>query len=139
MVTNLSYSEVVLAFPFKISSKGTVSTINDQKAIWSTRVASVVGTLTKERAMLPAFGSRLNELLWNTEGYAKQNVVSFVEQAFVTWLPSLTLVEVTVSDVDASGSLTISISYSLPNNENSTTTIGVVGISGNLQPTQEIR
>jgi hypothetical protein len=89
--------------------------------------------------MLPTFGSRLNELLWNTERYAKQTVASYIEQAFTTWLPTLSLVEVTVSDIDDSGQLTISISYSLPNNENSLTTIGIVGISGNLQPTEEIQ
>ena len=137
MAINSGYSEVTLAFPFKISSKGTVSTINDQKAIWSNKVRSVIGTLLKERVMFPTFGSRLNELLWNTERYAKQTVVSYVEQAFTTWLPTLSLVEVTVSDIDDSGQLTISISYLLPNNENSLTTIGIVGISGTLQPTEE--
>lgn len=139
MLANSNYKETTLAFPFKISSKGTVSIINDQEAIWSNKVKSVIGTLVKERVMLPSFGSRLGEVLWNTEGFAKQNVSSFIEQAFVTWLPNLGLTEVVVSDIDADGQLNIYVSYTLPNNKNSMTTIGVVGISGNLQPTQEIR
>jgi phage baseplate assembly protein W len=88
---------------------------------------------------MPAFGSRFNEVLWNTEGFAKQNVSAYVEEAFNTWLPNLRLVEVVVSDIDITGQLTISISYLLPNDRNSMTTLGIVGISGNLQPTQEIR
>ena len=139
MLTNSGYKETTIAFPFKISSKGTVSTVNDQEAIWSNKVKSVIGTLVKERVMLPSFGSRLSEVLWNTEGFAKQNVAEFIGQAFTTWLPNLSLVEVVVSDIDISGQLDISISYLLPNNTNSMTTIGVVGISGNLQPTQEIQ
>ena len=139
MLTNSKYKETTLAFPFKISSKGTVSTIDDQEAIWSNKVRIVIGTLIKERVMLPLFGSRLNEVLWNTEAFAKQNVSSFIEQAFITWLPSLSLDEVVVSDIDTTGHLNISISYLLPNNQNSNTTIGIVAISGNLQPTQEIR
>ena len=139
MPINSSYKETTLAFPFKISSKGTVSIIDDQEAIWSNKVKSVIGTLVKERVMLPSFGSRLNEVLWNTESFAKKNVSLFIQQAFATWLPNLNLVEVIVSDIDNSGYLNISISYLLPNNQNSNTTIGIVAISGNLQPTQEIR
>ena len=138
MLINSSYKETTLAFPFKISSKGTVSTINDQQAIWSNKVKAVIGTLIKERVMLPTFGSRLNEVLWNTEGFAKQNVIAFVEQAFTTWLPALNLVEVVISDIDTSGQLEINITYLLPNNQSSNTTIGIIAISGVQQSTQEI-
>jgi phage baseplate assembly protein W len=138
MLIGSIFTETTLAFPFKVSPKGTISTINDQKAIWSNKVKSVIGTLLKERVMLPSFGSRLNEVVWNTEGFAKQHVREFVSQAFITWLPTLTLEEVDVSNVDDTGQITISISYTLPNNTSSTAVIGIVGISGNLQPTQEI-
>lgn len=133
------FKETTLAFPFRISQDGDVAAVDDQTAIWSQRVTSVIGTTIKERIMKPTFGSRLNELLWNTEGYAKVNVQTFVEQAFIKWLPTLTLDEVTVSDIDQSGTLNISISYFLPNNTSTETTIGVVGISGNLPITEETR
>jgi len=133
------FKERTLAFPFKISQNGLVAVVDDQESIWSNKVKSVVGTTVRERVMRPVFGSRLNELAWNTEGYAKQSVQSFVEQAFLTWLPSLTLNEVTVSDIDDAGQLNISISYLLPNDTASVTTVGIVAVSGNLQPTQEIR
>jgi phage baseplate assembly protein W len=136
---NSGYKETTLAFPFKISPKGTVSTINDQEAIWSNKVKSVVGTLIKERVMMPSFGTRFNEVLWNTEKFAKTNVVTFIEHAFITWLPNLNLEEVVVSDVDTSGQITISISYSLPNEQNSMVSIGIIGISGTQQATEEIR
>jgi phage baseplate assembly protein W len=133
-----SFKETTLSFPFKVSQSGGIATVDDQATIWSQRVISVIGTTIKERIMKPTFGSRLNELLWNTEGYAKLNVQTFVEQAFIKWLPTLTLDEVTVSDIDSSGILNISISYFLPNNASTQTTIGIVGISGNLPITEEI-
>jgi phage baseplate assembly protein W len=138
MLIGSTFKETTLAFPFKVSAKGTVATVNDQNAIWSNKVKSVIGTLLKERVMTPAFGSRLNEVLWNTEGFAKQHVREFISQAFITWLPTLTLDEVIISDVDNTGELTIQISYTLPNNSSSTAVVGIVGVSGNLQPTQEI-
>jgi phage baseplate assembly protein W len=139
MSTAFSFTETTLAFPFKISSNGTVATINNQEAIWATKVKSVIGTLQKERVMFPAFGSRLGEAFWNTETFAKEQVRNFIQEAFIGWLPTLTLQDVQVSDIDESGQLTISISYLLPNNSASNIAIGVVGISGTLQLTQESR
>jgi hypothetical protein len=136
MSTATEFKETALDFPFRISADGTVATVNSQEAIWSNKVRLAISTLQKERVFFPSFGSKIGELFWNNESFAKTHVKSFIEEVFIGWLPTLTLQNVEVSNIDSLSQLTINISYLLPNDTLSQTAIGIISISGNLQPRQ---
>ena len=138
MAETATFKETSIAFPFSINSSGAVATITDQPSIYSSKVRSVIGTLLKQRVMRPDFGSRLNEVLWNTESYVQNNAQDFIAQAFSLWLPMLSLTGVDVSNINDEGSIEIKILYKLPNQQDSYSVVGIVAVSGNSLSSQEI-
>lgn len=136
MTANFGFEETAISIPFKIGANGSVSVATDQKSIWSHKVRSVIGTAVSERVMLPEFGCRLNDVLWSGETSIQEEVQRYIQESFSFWLPKLTLVKVSVSNVDDTGQITIAISYLLPNTEETNITIGIVRLSGNRQISQ---
>jgi hypothetical protein len=126
-----SVNEIAISLPFIIDSYGKVQTTIDQKKIWADRVYSVIGTLLTERVMRPNFGSDAAKELLSTTEQMVSNVNTSVRLAFISFLPALSLQDIDSTYDSSSNLLTISITYSLPNQEVVYSNIGFAQLSGN--------
>lgn len=131
-------AEVAITLPFQIDAYGKVSSTIEQERIWADRVRSVIGTSLRERVMRPTFGTTIPFALFETSDSAIQEVTNEVNSAFLNFLPTLSVQEVTAAFNEPLNTIDVSITYSLPNDKLVTTTIGVVVIRGTLPPIQEL-
>lgn len=130
--------EKAISLPFKIDSFGVIGTTIDQSKIWADRVRSVLGTSLRERVMRPTLGTLIPYALFNDVDNATYEIKDEVQKAFERQLPLLTLMSVDVKEDAYTNTLTLTISYSLPNKEAITTTIGYISIQGNLPSYEEL-
>lgn len=129
--------EIAIALPFSIDPYGKVSSTTDQRKIWADRVRSAVGTTIGERVMRPFFGGEIAFSVFNGVDAAAQEIKNNVAEVFNTQLPLLTLGSVETSIDTTTGTVYADISYSLPNEVETNTTIGLVYLAGNIPPIEE--
>jgi phage baseplate assembly protein W len=130
----------VINYPFSLSKNiagtyiNTVAATTDPKKIWQQRVLLVLGTRPGERLMRPDFGSNLHTVVFEPEATAGQIAKDSITQAFTAWLPNLELRQISPSFDPTTGTLTVSITYGLPNGEADSVTIntGIFNRSGDL-------
>lgn len=130
--------EVAISLPFSIDSYGKVGSTVEQPKIWADRVRSVIGTSLRERVMRPNFGTVIPFALFETSEVASSEVEAEVKNAFLKYLPTLSLQEVTASFDDVDNIINTSVIYALPNDEIVTTTIGVVVLRGKTPVYEEL-
>jgi len=123
-------AQKAIALPFSIDSYGKVSSTQSQSKIWSDRVKSVLGTSLRERVMRPNFGTLIPYTLFNSETEATAQIQSEVEKAFAQQLDLLTLQQTNVTSDIYTSTLTIEVIYGLPNDEVTSTLIGLVFSQG---------
>lgn len=84
--------------------------------------------------MRPDFGSNLHTVVFEPESTAGQIAKDSITQAFTAWLPSLELRQISPKFDPTTGTLTVSITYGLPNGEADSVTIntGIFNRSGDL-------
>jgi phage baseplate assembly protein W len=134
----------VINYPFTFSKNITntkitsVAASTDFRKIWQDRVILVLGTRPGERLMRPDFGSNLHTVVFEPENTAGEIAKESINRAFTDWLPDLELRQISPSFDPLTGTLTVSITYGLPNGEADSVTIntGIFNRSGDL--TQEI-
>lgn len=129
--------EKAISLPFSIDTFGMVGTTSEQPKIWADKVRSVIGTSVRERVMRPTFGTLIPFSLFNGQEGAVFEVKDEVTSAFAKRLPLLTLVNVEVEPGITLGSLDITITYSLPNEEVQKTSIGFIDIKGTFPAYEE--
>lgn len=129
--------ETALSLPFKVTSYGTVMSTTEQAKIWSDRVRAVIGTNLGERIMDPEFGTLVPEAFMQTTDDAESLIKTEVERAFATELTQLTFSSVTITFDEYTNNLNVSITYSLPNSEETTVSIGTIAIPATLPSIQE--
>lgn len=129
--------ESAISLPFSIDSYGRVTKTTDQSKIWADKVRSVIGTAVKERVMRPTFGTDIPSAVFENQENSIGRIQEVVSTSFSEQLPQLTLEQVETSYDEYSGTLTVSITYALPNEEVVTTTVGLIIISGNTTPYEE--
>ena len=125
--------EYAISFPFRLDSYGDVAKTKDPSKIWADRLISVIGTMMGERVARPAFGTQIANQWLNGLSGIDGDMQSEIQQAFIEFLPLLTLLRTSFEHDDANGSLKVIITYSLPNDKVETTVIALVSI-GNQQP-----
>lgn len=125
--------EYAISFPFRLDSYGDVAKTKDPSKIWADRLISVIGTMMGERVARPAFGTQIANQWLNGLSGIDGDMQSEIQQAFIEFLPLLTLLGTSFEHDDANGSLKVIITYSLPNDKVETTVIALVSI-GNQQP-----
>jgi phage baseplate assembly protein W len=125
--------EYAISFPFRLDSYGDVAKTKDPSKIWADRLTSVIGTMVGERVARPSFGTEIANQWLNGLSGIEGDLEAEIQQAFVEFLPLLTLLETSFEHDDANGSLKVIITYSLPNDKEETTVIALVSI-GNKQP-----
>ena len=129
--------ETTISLPFKVTSYGTIASTTEQAKIWADRVRAVIGTNIRERIMNPEFGTLVPEAFMQTQDDAETMIRNEVERGFAKYLDLLTLSSVEVTFDEYNGTTNVVITYDLPNNEQTTTTVSLITIVGNLPSTQE--
>ena len=127
-------------YPFTFSKSfdgkniSSVAYTTDPKKIWQNRILMVLGTRPGERIMRPDFGSNLYTVLFESQSDALSIASTSINEAFVSWLPDLTLKQVNPSFDKNTNTLIINILYGLPNGEVDSVTIntGIFNRSGDL-------
>ena len=129
--------ETTISLPFNVTSYGTIASTTEQSKIWSDRVRSVIGTNLNERIMNPEFGTLVPEAFMQTQDDAETMIRNEVERGFAKFLDLLTLSSVEVSFDEYTSTTNVIITYDLPNNEQTTTTVSLFTVVGTLPSNQE--
>lgn len=130
-------TETAISLPFSIDPYGKVAKTTDQTKIWADKVRSVIGTALKERVMRPTFGTDIPSAVFENQEDADGRILELVSTSFNNQLPRLDLQSVSNSFDQYSGTLTVDITYALPNEEIVSTTVGLIVVSGTLIPYEE--
>jgi len=130
--------EVAISLPFSIDPYGKVASTHSQSKIWADRVLSIIGTTIRERVMNPSIGTLIPYAAFDSIDDAAAEVRQEVEQAFRQQLSQLTLSDIVVTMDSYNDSMTLKITYDLPNNQKVTTTLGLINISGTKPAYEEI-
>lgn len=126
--------EKTISYPFSFDAQGNVATTIDQNKIWQDRVLAVLGTNLGERVQRLDFGTDIYREQFNTTEEAIYEIKRLVAIAFNSQLPLLTLNNVKGTTDLSSGTVTIEVSYMLPNKDIVTTEMSTVVINGNNPP-----
>lgn len=139
MINNLPNIETAISLPFSIDGYGNISKTSNQSEIWEARVKSAVGTAIGERVMRAGYGTRIPELFFDTQDALDSGIKKEVTSVFDSYLPLLTLNTVDVVYNELLGEITATISYSLPNQTTTTTSVSIVTINKTNPPYEEKR
>jgi len=123
-------SERAIQVPFAISASGSVSDTTDYSKIWDYRVRQAIGTSLGERLLYSDYGMRIPDLTFSTMTLAKEIVTKEIQGVFVTYLPELSLDTVEVLFEEDNGTVNVSVTYVLPNNNTENTVLGIAVVSG---------
>jgi len=129
--------EVALSLPFSIDPYGRVGTTTDQTKIWADKVRSVIGTALRERVMRPKFGTDMPLAVFENQEDAQTQIEFEVNQAFNDQLQKVTLQSVSSVFDEYTGIMQVDVTYALPNDEVTTTSIGLIRIDGNAIAIEE--
>jgi phage baseplate assembly protein W len=138
-MANNNLVETAISLPFTISDFGNVAAATTQDKIWADKVRSVIGTRIEERIMNPDYGTKIPQALFESEASMLSTINHEVEHAFGKFLDQLTLMDLTLNNVEGSGLVEATILYRLPNEKIGEVSIGVAYINGNLPLYEEKR
>ena len=131
-------NEVAISLPFQIDAYGKVGSTQSQAKIWQDKVLSVIGTALRERVMRPGFGTLIPYAMFENNDDAANEVRLEVAKAFNQQLQPLTLNTTDVTYDEYTNIMNVNITYSLPNSEQISTTIGLIKIDGTKPAYQEL-
>lgn len=137
MITDKRGPEQAVALPFTVDSYGKIATATSQSKIWADRVRSVIGTAFLERVMRPNFGCETSSRLFDSEEFMQQIIRQDLTNSFQTFLPVLRLLDVEITLEESTRVINVEVYYLLPNDEETSLSIGVAMIDGN-QPLSEV-
>jgi len=131
-------NEVAVSLPFSVDYTGRVAFSSDQKVIWADRVKSVIGTAVRERVMRPSYGTLIPYALFESNETATIEIEVEIRKAFNTYLPTLILDSVTATTDTYTNTISVNLTYTLPNNTKVSTSLGVISLAGSNPPYEEI-
>jgi hypothetical protein len=121
--------EVAISLPFSIDDFGSVATATTQPKIWADRARSAVGTTLSERVFRYDYGTTIPSKLWDDATTMQDVIEAQIEAVFDRDLGNLTLDSVEVTYDERQETVFAEISYFLPNNQQTSITVGVAAIS----------
>jgi phage baseplate assembly protein W len=130
-------AEVAISLPFSIDPYGRVGSTQDQTKIWADKVRSVIGTALRERVMRPKFGTDIPLAVFENQEDAQTQIEFEVNQAFNEQLQKLTFQSVDSVFDEYTGIMQVEVIYALPNDEVTSTSIGLIRIEGNTIAIEE--
>jgi phage baseplate assembly protein W len=124
----------VVSLPFKFNEFGQVNTTIDSKTMWRDRVLMVLLTRFSERLMIPSFGSDIASTVFENADLASEIATKTISIAFNKWLSSLELKGITPVYDYTTGTLEVTLLYTLPSGETDTVTFNtaIFSRSGDL-------
>jgi phage baseplate assembly protein W len=129
--------ERAIQVPFRITAQGKVSEATTSSDIWADRVRTGLLTRKTERVARMGYGTDLGDMVYEESDFATGAVEEEIRKGFDSLFPSLALESVEAEwDVEAE-QLRVDVTYSLPNQDIITTSIGRVAIQGTEPPIQE--
>jgi hypothetical protein len=131
-------SELSLVIPFSLDASGNIRTTYDQPTIWSNRVRLAVGTIKGERAMMPAYGTKIVNGSFDTLTSMEELIDKEIGRVFSEQLSLLTYISSEVVHDATTNTFTANVSYSLPNNLEETTQVGIMVVSDANPPYEEL-
>lgn len=130
-------AEVAISLPFSIDPYGRVGSTTDQTKIWADKVRSVIGTALRERVMRPKFGTDIPLSVFENQEDAQTQIQFEVSQAFNDQLQNLNLQSISSVFDEYTGIMQVDVTYALPNDEVTSTSIGLIQIEGNAIAIEE--
>ena len=126
--------ERAIVLPFSVDSSGSILSSNDQRVIWQSRVISAVMTEIGERVFRPQYGGRIKSSLFQAESDATRIANESVAEVFTNFLPALVLNNVSATMDEQEGTLSLTISYTLPNKDKGQVSLktGTLNRSGDI-------
>lgn len=130
--------ELAISLPFKLDANGKVAATVDPATIWRDRVKSVIGTSLGQRVYRPSFGCEATNSVFDNEDDVLAEVEGQVTTAFQTFLPLLTLRDVSSQLEQESRRIFIEIKYATPTGSEYVQQFGVATIDGTNPIAEEI-
>jgi phage baseplate assembly protein W len=130
----MTVQELAIALPFQIDISGSVASTTDQDKIWQDRVLSVVGTAVGERVQNYYFGSKVHYDVFNTQEDAATKIEAHISEAFMNFLPLLSLRGVASTYDQDSGELNVTVTYLTPTNDLQQANVGTFYKDKDLPP-----
>ena len=118
-------SESAISWPFFIDSLGNVAKTTSQEKIWQDRVFSTIGTVRGQRILRSGYGTNVAFTSLDTTDAMTSAVEQEVISAFEKEFSTLQLEEVRVEFKEADNSLTINVSYLLPDLRSTSTRVAI--------------
>lgn len=137
-MAEIKTSEIALKLPFSVDESGNLNIATSQEEIWADRVRIALGTRLGERVMRPGYGTRLGASLFDTVSTTADIIIKDVTQVFHEQFGLLYLNYVNPSFNEVTNTLTVTVSYLLPNKSAVVTEVGVVTVSNTATPFEEI-
>ena len=109
--------ERAIVLPFSVDSSGTILSSNDQRVIWQSRVTSAVLTQIGERVFRPEYGGNIQGAVFQTLDDAASLAAASVQEVFGLYLKALVLDKVQTSLNQQEGTISLTIDYTLPNQD----------------------
>lgn len=131
-------SEIAISLPFRFSTYGKIADTTEPASIWADRVKSAIGTMVRERVFRPKYGSKIAHQVFGSESDMFDKIEAEVDNVFTRYLSQLTVNDVQCQFDEHTATVSIDITYSLPNSTSVTTNVGVSILSGNAPLTEDI-
>jgi phage baseplate assembly protein W len=130
-------AESAMSYPLSFDVRGNVVMTTSQDKIWADRVFLAISTTVGERVMRPAYGISGATSLFDSQSVTEEQLQRDISSLFASEFNLLTLQEVSISFDKASATATANITYTLPNQTEATSAIGLVYINGINPPYEE--
>jgi phage baseplate assembly protein W len=129
--------EAAISLPLTLDSYGRILISYNPDKVWKDRVLSVLGTHVGERVNRPAFGTLIATSHFTNMNTLEEIITQEVENAFIEFLPLLTLGDITVTEEPNKGTFEVLVEYQLPNNKTDQIVVAIAAIGNKQQPYQE--
>jgi phage baseplate assembly protein W len=108
----------VIDFPFNLSTYKKVAVIkaNDPN-VYRNKIRALFSTGTDERVWYHSYGANLTDLLFEPSAVAVEDARNSVSQVFASWVPEVTLLDLTAGFDDRTGSVTLNVTYQIPSGD----------------------
>lgn len=112
-----------ISYPFRLDGKGKVSSTSSTGKIYLDRVLTLLSTNINQRPIGQSYGTDIGTALFENEGEIVPATKTAIQEAIKTWLPEVTIGNISVSTPNEEGIADIQLDLILPNKINSTLNI----------------
>jgi len=126
--------ERAIILPFSVDATGSIYSSSNQPVIWQSRVTTAVLTEIGERVFRPEYGGNIKTSLFQSNEDAINIASASVREVFTKFLKPLVLNDVKATIDQQEGVLSLTIDYTLPNQEKVQTSLktGILNRTGDV-------